>query len=88
MAKYKRLVEEGVVKKKNWKTYHLWDKKKLTTDSKWYYGDSPSEIRKRLGTYNQKEKALIPTKYDSVSEIKRYLKRARVGKKNLKRRKK
>jgi len=88
MAKYKRLVEEGVVKKKNWKTYHLWDKKKLTTDGKWYHGDSPSEIRKRLGNYNQKEKALIPTKYDRVSEIKRYLKRARVGKKNLKRRKK
>ena len=69
--------------KKNWKAYHLWNKKPLTTDSKKYYGDSPSDIRKRLGTYNQKEKALIPAKYDRVSEIKKYLKKSRIGKKNL-----
>lgn len=68
---------------KNWRAYHLWDKKKLTTNNKWIYGDSPSEIRKRLGTYNQKEQALIPVEYNRVSEIKRYLKRAKVGKRNL-----
>ena len=80
----KRLVENGVVKMKNWKAYHLWDKNDLTTDNKWYFGDSPSEIRKRLGTYDQRKKALIPVKYDRVSEIKRYLKRSSVGKRNLK----
>ena len=69
---------------KNWRTYHLWNKKELTTDSKWYYGDSPSEIRKRLGTYNQKEQILIPTKYERVSEIKAYIKKAKIGKRNLK----
>jgi len=86
MGKYKRLVENGIVKKKNWKTFHLWNKKKLTTDNKWYFGDSPSEIRKRLGTYNQKEYALIPTQYNRVSQIKAYIKKARIGKRNLKRR--
>ena len=73
---------------KNWRAYHLWDKKELTTDNKWIYGDSPSEIRKRIGTYNQKEKVLIPVEYNRVSEIKAYIKRSQIGKRNLKRRSK
>ena len=84
MVKYKRLVENGRTKKKNWKAYHLWDRKELTTDNKWYYGDSPSEIRKRVGTYNQKEKVLIPVGLDRVSEIKAYIKKSNIGKRNLK----
>ena len=70
--------------RKNWKSYHLRDRKTLNVSKYWIYGDSPSEIRKRLGTYNQKEKVLIPTKFDRVSEIKKYLKKVRIGKRNLK----
>ena len=84
MEKYKRIVEDGRTKKKNWKAYHLWDKKTLTTDNKWYYGDSPSEIRKRLGTYDQRRKVLIPVGLDRTSEIKAYIKKSNIGKRNLK----
>ena len=73
--------------KKNWKTYHLVERKTGNIRKYWVYGDSPSEIRRRVGTYNQKELALVPTSKnytDTVSSIKKYLRKAKKSKLNLK----
>ena len=70
---------------KNWKAYHLIEKKTGNVRKYWIYGDSPSEIRKRIGTFNQKELALIPTgKYDTMKSIKSHLRMATKVKRNLK----
>jgi len=69
---------------KNWKTYHLIERKTGNVKKHWIYGNSPSEIRGRLGGYNQKELALIPTrKYDTTTSIKKHLRNVNISKRNL-----
>ena len=73
-----------VRKKGNWRLFNLVERKTLNARKHSILGTSPSDIRKRIGTYNQKEYALIPQKYDTTKEMKAYLRKARRGKANLK----
>lgn len=60
------------------KTYHLRDRKNLNVVKYWIYGKSPEEIEKRLGTYYDKRLfVLVPTKYNTVSDMREYIKSKR-----------
>ena len=75
--------------KKNWRAYHLIKKKTGNIEKYWLFGDSPSEIRKRKGIYDQRIYALIPAeKHDTTTSIKKHLRKSVISKRNLKRRKK
>ena len=58
------------MKRKNYKPYHLLDKKTGNIIKYWIYGYSPSEIEKRLGKWDKRTRILIPVlkveKYQSL----------------------
>jgi len=60
-------------KRKNYKPYHLVEKKTGRIIKYWIYGYSPSEIEKRLGKWNKRESILLlVSKVDKYRNSKKY----------------